>query len=58
MNFDIGRGGVLLDRYPGAPGYRYSGEYCRARHKLNAEVLRQHVCEIAENMSIRNLSSA
>jgi hypothetical protein len=31
-----------------------SGEYCRARHKLNAKVLRQLVCEIAEKMSLSN----
>jgi len=31
-----------------------SGEYCRARYKLNAEVLRQLVCEIAEKMSLSN----
>ena len=31
-----------------------SGEYCRARHKLNAEVLRQLVSEIAEKMSLSN----
>ena len=31
-----------------------SGEYCRARHKLNAEVLRQLVCGIAEKMSYLN----
>ena len=28
-----------------------SGEYCRARHKLDARVLRQVVCDIAEKMS-------
>ncbi len=33
-----------------------SGEYCRARHKLNAEVLRQLVCDIAEKMSLSNPS--
>ena len=31
-----------------------SGEYCRARHKLNADVLRQLVCGIAEKMSDLN----
>ena len=31
-----------------------SGEYCRARHKLNAAVLRQLVGDIAEKMSNRN----
>ena len=31
-----------------------SGEYCRARHKLNAQVLRQLVCGIAEKMSSQN----
>jgi len=31
-----------------------SGEYCRARHKLNATVLRQLVCEIAAKMSSLN----
>ena len=31
-----------------------SGEYCRARYKLNAEVLRQLVCDIAEKMSLSN----
>ncbi len=29
-----------------------SGEYCRARHKLNAEVLRRLVRDIAERMSL------
>jgi len=29
-----------------------SGEYCRARHKLNAQVLRQLVCEMTEQMSL------
>jgi hypothetical protein len=29
-----------------------SGEYCRARHKLNAQVLRQLVREITEQMSL------
>ncbi|MGB2862163.1 MAG: hypothetical protein WBC05_02460 [Sedimentisphaerales bacterium] len=29
-----------------------SGEYCRARHKLNAEVLRRLVRDIAEKMSV------
>jgi putative transposase len=29
-----------------------SGEYCRARHKLNAQVLRELVCEITEQMSL------
>lgn len=29
-----------------------SGEYCRARHKLNADVLRQLVREITETMSL------
>ena len=28
-----------------------SGQYCRARHKLNSDVLRQLACEIAGNMS-------
>ncbi len=31
-----------------------SGEYCRARHKLDAKVLRQLVCEIAKKMSSLN----
>lgn len=31
-----------------------SGEYCRARHKLNAEVLRKLVREIAEKMALSN----
>ncbi len=31
-----------------------SGEYCRARHKLNAQVLRQLVCGIAEQMSYQD----
>ena len=31
-----------------------SGEYCRARHKLNVEVLRELVREIAEKMSWSN----
>ncbi len=31
-----------------------SGEYCRARHKLNAKVLRQLVREIADKMSLSN----
>jgi len=31
-----------------------SGQYCRARHKLNAEVLRQLVGEIAQKMSSLN----
>jgi len=31
-----------------------SGEYCRARHKLNVEVLRNLVRDIAENMSLAN----
>jgi putative transposase len=31
-----------------------SGEYCRARHKLNAQVLRQLVYGIAEQMSYQN----
>ena len=31
-----------------------SGEYCRARHKLNAEVLRQLVRDIAKKMSLSN----
>jgi len=31
-----------------------SGEYCRARHKLNAEVLRQLVGEISQKMSSLN----
>ena len=31
-----------------------SGEYCRARHKLNAHVLRQLVCGIAEQMSYQD----
>ena len=38
-------------RQPPSPD---SGEYCRARHKLNAEVLRQLVCGIAEKMSYLN----
>jgi putative transposase len=31
-----------------------SGEYCRARHKLTAEVIRNLVRDIAENMSLAN----
>jgi len=31
-----------------------SGEYCRARHKLDAKVLRQLVREIAEKMALSN----
>ena len=31
-----------------------SGQYCRARHKLTAEVIRNLVREIAENMSLAN----
>jgi len=31
-----------------------SGEYCRARHKLDAKVLRQLVCDVAEKMSSQN----
>jgi putative transposase len=31
-----------------------SGEYCRARHKLTAEVIRHLVRDIAENMSLAN----
>ncbi len=31
-----------------------SGQYCRARHKLNAEVLRQLACDIAAKMSLSN----
>ena len=31
-----------------------SGEYCRARHKLNIKVLRQIVCDIADKMSQLN----
>lgn len=31
-----------------------SGEYCRARHKLNGEILRQLVRDIAEEMSLSN----
>jgi DDE family transposase len=37
-----------------APPSPDSGEYCRARHKLNAEVLRQLVGEIAQKMSSLN----
>jgi len=34
-----------------------SGQYCRARHKLTAEVIRNLVREIAENMSLANPDS-
>ena len=37
-----------------APPSPDSGEYCRARHKLNAEVLRQLVGELAEKMALSN----
>jgi hypothetical protein len=38
-------------RQPPSPD---SGEYCRARHKLNGAVLRQLVCDMAEKMSYLN----
>ena len=45
----------LLDHGMQPPGPD-SGEYCRARHKLDTEVLRQLACDIAERMSSLNPS--